>query len=85
MSLPLSLVSYPDHHHCIDVAIQDPDSVANEMDKNYIFFTLSVADPVCLSRFPDPYFYPSRVSDPGSNNSTKRGGGQKIIKKTFFS
>ncbi len=27
---------------------------------------VSVADPGCLSRIPDPDFYPSRISDPGS-------------------
>ncbi len=39
----------------------------------------SVADPGCLSRIPDPDFYPfpipdlgSRISDPGSKNSNKR-------------
>ncbi len=28
--------------------------------------TVSVADPGCLSRIPDPDFYPSRILDPGS-------------------
>jgi hypothetical protein len=27
---------------------------------------VSVADPACLSRIPDPDFYPSRIPDPGS-------------------
>ncbi len=35
----------------------------------------SVADPECLS---DPEFYPSRISDPGSNNSNKREGGKNF-------
>ncbi len=34
----------------------------------------SVADPGCLSRIPDPDFYPSRISDPGSKNRNKREG-----------
>jgi hypothetical protein len=34
----------------------------------------SVADPGCLSRIPDPDFYPSRIPDPGSKNSKKREG-----------
>ncbi len=34
--------------------------------------TASVADPGSLSRIPDPDFYPSRISDPGSKNSNKR-------------
>jgi hypothetical protein len=29
-------------------------------------FSSSVADPGCLSRIPDPDFYPSRIPDPGS-------------------
>jgi hypothetical protein len=32
----------------------------------------SVADPGCLSRIPDPDFYPSRIPDLGSKNSNKR-------------
>jgi hypothetical protein len=32
---------------------------------------------------PDPDFYPSRISDPGSNNKNKRGG-RKIIFVAFF-
>jgi hypothetical protein len=31
-----------------------------------IFSFKSVADPGCLSRIPDPDFYPSRITDPGS-------------------
>jgi hypothetical protein len=30
---------------------------------------VSVADPGCLSRIPDPDFYPSRIPDPGSRIS----------------
>jgi hypothetical protein len=37
----------------------------------------SVADPGCLSRIPDPDFYPSRISDPGSKNSNKERGEKK--------
>jgi hypothetical protein len=39
----------------------------------------SVADPGSLSRISEPDFYPSQISDPGSNNSTKRGGGAEIL------
>jgi hypothetical protein len=45
----------------------------------------SVADPGCLSRNPDPDFYPSqipdprtRISDPGSKNSNKKRGEKKF-------
>ncbi len=44
---------------------------------------ISVADPGCLSRIPDPDFYPSRISDPGSKNSKKEGW-KKICCHTFF-
>jgi hypothetical protein len=59
----------------------------------------SVADPGCLSRIPDPDFYPFRILDPGSpipdleswipdpghvtNNSIQRGRG-KIFVLPFF-
>jgi hypothetical protein len=33
---------------------------------------------------PDPEFYPSRISDPGSNNSNKREGGGKFVVLPFF-
>jgi hypothetical protein len=53
-----------------------------------LFF--SVADPGCLSRIPDPDFYPSRIpdlgsriSDPGSKNSNKRGE-KKLVVIPFY-
>ncbi len=36
----------------------------------------SVADPGCLSRIPDPDFFPSRIPDPGSQ---KTWGGKKFF------
>jgi hypothetical protein len=36
----------------------------------------SVADPGCLSRIPDPDFYPSRIPDP--KTATKERGGKKF-------
>jgi hypothetical protein len=33
---------------------------------------ISVADPGCLSRIPDPDFYPSRILDPGSRISDRK-------------
>jgi hypothetical protein len=45
-----------------------------------IFF--SVADPECLSRIPDPNFYPSRISDP--KTAIKERGRKKLVVIPFF-
>ncbi len=37
----------------------------------------SVADPGCLSRIPDPDFYPSRIPDP--KTATKERGEKKLF------
>jgi hypothetical protein len=42
----------------------------------------SVADPGCLSRIPDPDFYPSRIPDP--KTSTKERGERKFVVITFY-
>ena len=46
----------------------------------------SVADPGCLSRIPDPDFYPSRIPDLGSKNSTvpKEKDEKNFCYHTFF-
>jgi hypothetical protein len=53
----------------------------------------SVADPGCLSRIPDPDFYPSRITDPGSRitdlgsripKQQEKRGVKKICYQTFF-
>ncbi len=56
----------------------------------------SVADPGCLSRIPDPEFYPSRIPDPGSRISdlgsripdpktaTKERGEKKLVVIPFY-
>ncbi len=46
----------------------------------------SVGDPGCLSRIPDPEFYPFwiRISAPGSKNSNERQGWKKICCHSFF-
>jgi hypothetical protein len=47
----------------------------------------SVADPGCLSRIPDPDFYPSRIPDLGSRiqkQVQKRGVKKKSFVKHFF-
>jgi hypothetical protein len=52
--------------HLVDI-VEDPDR---------FFLYYSVADPGCLSRIPDPDFYPSRISDLGSRiqkQQQKRG------------
>ncbi len=49
------------------------------------FFNLlvpSVADPGCLSRSPDPDFYPSRIPDP--TTAPKEEEGKKFVVLTFF-
>jgi hypothetical protein len=49
----------------------------------------SVADPGCLSRIPDPDFYPSLIPDPGSRipdpkTATKEGGEKKLVVIPFY-
>jgi hypothetical protein len=44
---------------------------------------ISVADPGCLSRIPDPDFCPFRIPDLGSKNSNKREGWKKLVVKIF--
>jgi hypothetical protein len=41
-----------------------------------------VADPGCLSRIPDPDFYPSRIPDP--KTATKERGEKKFVVITFY-
>jgi hypothetical protein len=47
-----------------------------------VILTNSVADPGCLSRIPDPDFYPSRIPDP--KTATEEGGEKKFVIKLFF-
>jgi hypothetical protein len=42
----------------------------------------SVADPGCLSRIPDPDFYPSRIPDP--KTATKERGEKKLVVIPFY-
>ncbi len=42
----------------------------------------SVADPGCLSRIPDPDFYPSRIPDP--KIATKERGEKKFVVITLY-
>jgi hypothetical protein len=42
----------------------------------------SVADPGCLSRIPDPDFYPSRIPDP--KTATKERGEKKFLVIPFY-
>ncbi len=48
------------------------------------FLGSSVAYPGCLSRIPDPDFYPSRIPDPRSKNSNKREGWKKFVVITLY-
>ncbi len=61
--------------------------------RNFQFYVLkcwiSVADPGCLSRIPDPDFYPSRIPDPGSRildpkTATKEIGEKKLVVVPFY-
>jgi hypothetical protein len=49
--------------------------------KFWLLFS-SVADPGCLSRIPDPDFYPSRIPDP--KTATKERGEKKIDVIPFY-
>jgi hypothetical protein len=56
---------------------------------NFFKATASVADPGCLSRIPDPDFYPSRIPDLGSRipdpkTAIKERGDKKIFCHTFL-
>jgi hypothetical protein len=43
----------------------------------YVVTNAVFADSGCLSRIPNPDNYPSRILDPVSNSSSKRGRGKK--------
>ena len=43
---------------------------------------VNVSDPGCLSRIPDPDFYPSRIPDP--KTATKERGEKKFVVITFY-
>ncbi len=47
---------------------------------------ISVADPGCLSRIPDPDFYPSQIPDLGSRiqKQQQKRGVKKIFLHTFY-
>jgi hypothetical protein len=46
------------------------------------FLAVSVADPGCLSRIPDPDLFPSRIPDP--KTATKERGEKKFVVITFY-
>jgi hypothetical protein len=50
-----------------------------KLEKNV---STSVADPECLSRIPDPDFFPSRNPDP--KTATKERGEKKFVVITFY-
>jgi hypothetical protein len=51
--------------------------------RNFSWEIISVADPGCLSRIPDPDFYPSRISIPDPKIATKERC-EKNCCHTFF-
>ncbi len=75
----LSMRRYLQEGDIISAEVRVSDSVPDPQDL-HVFRPLgsisetvsSVADPGCLSRIPDPDFYPSRIPVPGSKNSNKR-------------
>jgi hypothetical protein len=59
------------------ISTTDPLNEGKQVEKHKHDLTvqnavLRIRDPGCLSRIPDPNFYPSRTSDPGFKNSNKR-------------
>ncbi len=50
----------------------------------YSCILTSVADPGCLSRTPDPEFYPSRILDPGSQFQDPKTATKEKGKKIFY-
>jgi hypothetical protein len=49
-----------------------------------VSLNLSVADPGCLSRIPDPDLYPSRIPDPGSRIPDPKTATKERGEKNFF-
>ncbi len=64
------MVTWDPHPHQCDKLDPDPHQFADDKLK------CSVADPGCLSRIPDPDFYPSRIPDP--KIATKETGKKKF-------
>ncbi len=63
----------------------DPDPNPYPDRDSHIYGTIcfgSVADPGCLSRIPDPDFYPSRIPDP--KTATKERGEKKLVVIPFL-
>jgi hypothetical protein len=63
--------SIPEKRHT-DLYISDP----------YWFFSISVEDSGCLSRIPDPDFYPSRIQDP--KTAAKERGEKNLLSNLFL-
>ncbi len=61
-------------------------SLVYEPMHSFSSYSTSVADPGCLSRIPDPDFYPSQISDPGSRiqKQVEKRGMKKNFCQTFF-
>ncbi len=57
--------------------------IKNQFEREKSVLFSSVADPGCLSRIPDPDFYPSRIPDLGSRiqKQVEKSG----VKKKFLS
>jgi hypothetical protein len=68
---------------CKKIIIFCPDVLKLSFSK-YLFTHIptSVAEPGCLSRIPDPDFYPFRIPDP--KTATKERGEKKFVVKAIF-
>jgi hypothetical protein len=55
-----------------EIQVQKSANLSRQKNVRKVYSSLaaSVADPGCLSRIPDPKFYPSRIPDP--KTATKR-------------
>jgi hypothetical protein len=62
------------------LGLLDPDPLVRGTDPDPSI--ISVADPGCLSRIPDPDFYPSQIPDP--KTATKDRGEKNVVVKPFF-
>jgi hypothetical protein len=69
-----------DEHLCCDDYITSPTIPEGDL----LTILSSVADPGCLSRIPDPDFYPSRIQDLGSRIQNPKTATKERGENFFF-